>query len=114
MTRRTRAADGVRYAVYARTAAGGSAGADAQVAALRDAVARRGDGPVVSEHRDVNLSGIGAPGPGLVALLAEVARGSIDVVMVTGIERLGRSERRLREILASIERAGAVVAEVGP
>ena len=102
---------GARCALYARTAAAGDRAVEDQLAQARATVATRG-GVIVGEHRDVNVSGAGAPGPGLAALLAEVAGGSIDLVVVTGLTRLGRSPRVLGDILAAIERGGARVLTV--
>ena len=102
---------GYRCAIYARTAAAGDRAVEDQLAWVRTAVAARG-GVIVREHRDVNVSGAGAPGPGLAALLAEVAIGGIDLVVVTGLTRLGRSARVLTDTLAAIERGGARVLTV--
>ena len=102
---------GARCAIYARTAAGGYGPVENQLTLAQAAIASRG-GVVVGEHRDINVSGSGAPGPGLLALLAEVASGGIDLVVVTGLTRLGRSPRVLGDILAAIERGGARVLTV--
>ena len=103
----------VRFGLYARTAAGGPVAVEAQVQALRAAVALRGGGSVVVE-RDVNVSGAGGPGPGLAELLRAAAAGRIDVIVVEGLDRLSRSPRTLAGVLASIRRAGAsvLIAEV--
>ena len=105
-----------RYAIYARTAAGGPGAAGAQVAAIHATIAARGDTEVVTVHRDIGASGIGAPGPGLTAMLHDLAAGGIDAVAVTDITRLGRCHTRLADMLAVIERAGArlVCIEGGP
>ena len=102
---------GARCAIYARTAAGGDRGVEDQLARGRAAVADRG-GVVVAEHRDVNVSGAAAPGPGLTDLLADVAAGGIDLVVVTGLTRLGRAPRVLNDTLAAVERGGARVLAV--
>ena len=102
---------GARCTLYARTAAGGPGPIENQLTRAKAAVARRG-GIVVGEHRDINVSGSGAPGPGLVALLAEVASGGIDMVVVTGLTRLGRSPLGLGDTLAAIECGGARVLTV--
>jgi len=106
--------DGVRYALYARTAAGGRATADAQLASLRTAIAERADGQVVCEHADVNVPA--GSGPGLAALLRALSDGSTDAVMVTDLARLTRSSGHLSGILAAVERSGArlVTAMEGP
>ena len=103
----------VRFGLYARTAAGGPIAVEAQVQALRAAVARRGGCSVVVE-RDVNVSGAGGPGPGLARLLGAAAAGRIDVIVVEGLDRLSRSPRTLAGVLASIRAAGAsvLIAEV--
>ena len=103
----------VRFGLYARTAAGGPIAVEAQVQALRAAVAQRGGCTVVVE-RDVNVSGAGGPGPGLAALLRVAAAGRIDVILVEGLDRLSRSPRTLARVLASIRAAGAsvLIAEV--
>ena len=98
----------VRYALYARTAAGGDTAADAQVTALRAAVARRG-GATVAVERDVNVSGAGRPGPGLTALLDAAATGQVDAIVVAGLDRISRSARTLGEVLGAIRRAGVWV-----
>jgi len=99
----------IRYAVYARTAAGGPAAAERQITSARAAVAERGDGVIVHEYRDVNVSGSGGPGPGLASLLGAISSGEIDVVVVTGLGRLGRSVVGLNMVLNSIERGSAHV-----
>lgn len=101
-----------RCALYARTAAGGSKAIESQLALTKAAVAGREGATVVGEYRDVNVSGAGAAGPGLAALLAEVATGGVDLVVVTGLGRLGRSVRGLNDTLAAIERGGARVLTV--
>ena len=105
----------VRFGLYARTAAGGPIAVEAQVQALRAAVAQRGEGSVVVE-RDVNVSGAGGPGPGLAELLRAAAAGRVDVIVVASIDRLSRSPRTLDRILGSVRRAGAsvLVPEVNP
>ena len=102
---------GARCTLYARTAAAGDKAVEEQLARARAAVADRG-GVLVGEHWDVNVSGAGALGPGLAALLAEVASGGIDLVVVTGLARLGRSPCVLGVILAAIERSSARVLTV--
>ncbi|MCA9559509.1 MAG: recombinase family protein [Myxococcales bacterium] len=98
----------VRFGLYARTAAGGDTAADAQITALRAAVARRGGATVLVEC-DVNASGAGRPGPGLTALLDTAATGQVDAIVVAGLDRLGRSSRTLGEILGALRRAGVSV-----
>ena len=98
----------VRFGLYARTAAGGDTAVDAQIAALRAAVARRGGASVVVE-RDVNVSGAGRPGARLAALLRAAAAGRVDALAVTSLDRFARSPRTLDEILASLHRAGVSV-----
>lgn len=95
----------VRYALYARTATGGRAPVDAQLVALRAAVARRADGHVVREHLDVDVPA--GTGPGLEALLHDLATGCADAVIATDVARLARAPGRLRDVLAVIERSGA-------
>ena len=101
-----------RCAIYARTAAGGSKAIESQLAVTRATIADRAGATVVGEFSDVNVSGAGGPGTGLAALLAEVAGGGIDLVVVTGLGRLGRSVRGLNDTLAAIERGGAQVLTV--
>ena len=111
---RPRRAGGTRYALYVRTAAGGRATADAQLAALRAAVAARADSRVVREHADVNVPA--GSGPGLAALLRNLSGGGTDAVMVTDLARLARSASRLAGIVAAVERNGVrlVTATEGP
>ncbi len=107
--------DEVRYAIYARTAAGGPEQIEAQVRAARKAIARdRRTGGAVREYSDVNVAG-GLDGqvPGLAALLLDAASGLLDVVLVTDVGRLSRSAALLREILAALEVAGARVVCAG-
>jgi DNA invertase Pin-like site-specific DNA recombinase len=99
--------DGVRYALYARTAAGGREAVDAQLAALRAAVAERADGRVAREHVDVNVAA--GSGAGLAALLHDLSDGSADAVLVTDLARLSRSSPRLADLLAAVELSGAQV-----
>lgn len=105
LAHRRRRHGGVRYVLYARTATGGRAAVDAQLAALRVAVAGRADGRVVGELADVDVAA--GTGQGLEALLRDLAAGRADAVMVTDIARLARSPGRLRDILAAVERNGA-------
>ena len=98
-----------RHALYARTAAGGPAAVEAQLVALQAEIALGGDDATVTVWSDVDTSGAGTPGPGLTALLDEVERGVIDVVLVTALDRLGRSSQTVAEILARARSAGAAV-----
>jgi len=94
-------------AIYARTAAGGPAAVEAQVARARAAIARHlGPGAAAREYRDINVSGAGRPGPGLTSLLRDLAAGAIDGVVVTDLARFGRSAQCIREVLGAIESAG--------
>ncbi len=105
-----------RYAIYARTAAGGREQIDAQAGAARKAIAtgRRAGCASVRVYADLNVAGgPGGPGPALAALLDDTAAGLLDVVVVTDVARLSRSAVRLREILAAFEHGGARVASVG-
>lgn len=107
--------DEVRYAIYARTAAGGPEQIEAQVRAARKAISRRlRTGGAVRQYSDVNAAG-GPDGPlaGLAALLHDAASGLLDIVLVTDVTRLSRSAARLREILAALDAAGARLVCVG-
>jgi DNA invertase Pin-like site-specific DNA recombinase len=99
----------IRYGIYARTATGGTSEVERQIVASRAAIARRGGGTIVTEQCDINVSGTGALGPGLVGLLREVVGGTVDSVVVTDLDRLSRSSAVLARILSVFERAGASV-----
>ena len=101
-----------QYAIYARTAAGGTAAVEAQVERCRAQL--RADEPA-SVYRDVNVSGVGVPGPGLAALLADIESGEVNHVVVADWARLGRSPARIAQVQAIGERVGCrlVVAEAG-
>jgi DNA invertase Pin-like site-specific DNA recombinase len=102
---RDRRRNGARYILYARTAAGGRAAVDAQLAALRAVVVQRADGRVVQEHADVDVPA--GAGLGLAALLHDLAAGGADAVLVTDLARLARSPSRLATVLAAVEQSGA-------
>lgn len=57
------------------------------------------------EHADVDVPA--GTGPGLTALLRDLAAGGADVVLVTDLARLARAPGSLRDILAAVERSGA-------
>lgn len=101
-----------RYAIYVRTAAGGDDGADKQLAALRAVIAARGDGKIVCEYVDTNVSGAGGPGPQLQALIEELPARAVNVVVVTGLGRLSRTQRTLTDVLAAIRERGARILAV--
>lgn len=109
MSRNRRETMKVRYAVYARTASGGPSAVERQITSARAAVAERGDGVIVHEYQDVNVSGGGEPGPGLASLLGAISSGEIDVVVVTGLGRFGRSMASLNDTLNSITQGCARV-----
>ncbi len=70
----------------------------------------RGGASVASwSSGDVNVSGTGAPGPRLAALLRATVANQIDVIAARGLDSLCRSPHALAGIVASIRRASASV-----
>jgi DNA invertase Pin-like site-specific DNA recombinase len=102
-----------RYAIYARTAAGGLEQIEAQVETATATIAHDGDGEgiVIKEYVDMDVAGAGAgaSGPGLSALLRDAAAGLFDVLVITDLDRLSRSATRAHQILGAIEARGTRV-----
>jgi DNA invertase Pin-like site-specific DNA recombinase len=101
--------DRVRYAIYARTAAGGPEEIASQVQAARATIVleHSRENAAIEEHIDLNLAaGHGVPAPGLTALLRGAVAGRFEIVVVKDLARLSRSSARLSEIRSAIEGGG--------
>lgn len=102
-----------RIALYARVAAVDQMGTRAleqQVERLR-VYARARSLPVAPEHvyRDQGANGLRRERPGLEQLLAAVARGDVELVLVASPDRLARDARVVGEVLDACESAGCRV-----
>ena len=87
---------------YARVSTEGQS-LDARLAALKAA------GPH-TVHRE-KVSGVRADRPQLTKLMASLRKG--DVVLVTKLDRLGRSTRELLDLIHRIDQAGAAFRSLG-
>lgn len=67
---------------------------------------------IVSEHVDHGISGTVDRRPGLDALLAQVERREVDVVIVVRLDRLGRSLQHLLSVVNRITAAGVGLVSV--
>lgn len=76
-----------------------------QVHDMRAVVEQRG-WSIVAEHVDHGVSGTKDRRPGLDALLADVAAGKVDVVVVVRLDRLGRSLGHRLNVVNTITGAG--------
>jgi DNA invertase Pin-like site-specific DNA recombinase len=95
------------HAIYIRTSTRDQDG-EGQLHALRKAArARRWIG--AREFVDIGHSGAKARRPALDALLDAARRGEIRVVMVTALDRLGRSLRNLLDLLDELRAAGCAI-----
>lgn len=115
MNQRRQKLDRARYAIYARTAAGGPDEIAAQVQAARATIAleHSRENAAIEEYIDQNVAaGPGVPAPGLTALLRGAVAGRFDFVLVKDLARLSRSAARLHEIRSAIERGGARITYV--
>ena len=92
-----------RAAIYARVSTADQS-TDGQLDQLRDYVGRQGWEAV--EHVDAGISGAKARRPALDAMMAEIHRRHVDVVVITKLDRLGRSVRHLCDVVASLRAAG--------
>jgi DNA invertase Pin-like site-specific DNA recombinase len=94
-------------ALYVRTSTSDQDG-QAQLHALRRTAEARGwSGP--REFIDLGHSGAKASRPALDELKAAVRRGEVDVVLVAGLDRLGRSLRDLLLLLDELRAGGCAV-----
>jgi DNA invertase Pin-like site-specific DNA recombinase len=95
-----------RTALYIRTSTSDQDGA-AQLHLLRQAAAARGLAP--TEYVDLGHSGAKPRRPALDELRAAARRGEVRVLMVTGLDRLGRSLRDLLDLLDELTAAGCAI-----
>ena len=95
------------YAIYVRTAAGGSSAVEAQLTQAKAAISGV-DGPI-KVYRDVDVAGVGDLGPGLTGLLTDLKAGAIDHLVVTDWTRLGRTPARIDQVRAALESAGCCI-----
>ncbi|QUC56978.1 recombinase family protein [Streptomyces sp. A2-16] len=82
-------------------------GIPAQADATRTFVERRSNWRLAGSWEDLGESGATTSRPGLNELLAEIAVGRVDVVLVSSLDRLGRTEAAIWRCLWQIEDAGA-------
>ncbi|MFF7951667.1 recombinase family protein [Streptomyces griseorubiginosus] len=84
-------------------------GIPAQAEATRAFVEKRATWRLEGSWEDLGGSGSTTSRPGLNELLAEVAEGRVDVVVVSSLDRLGRTEAAIWHCLWQIEDAGAAL-----
>ncbi|MDH6587631.1 DNA invertase Pin-like site-specific DNA recombinase [Streptomyces sp. SAI-133] len=82
-------------------------GIPAQADATRTFVERRSKWRLAGSWEDLGESGATTSRPGLNELLAEITEGRVDVVLVSSLDRLGRTEAAIWRCLWQIEDAGA-------
>ena len=89
----------IRIALYTRSATETDGAFNTQESRLRAAVAQMPNPHViVHAFRDATTSGLTLDRPGLRDLLTAAAAHEIDLVMVTGLDRLSRSRRDLAHL----------------
>jgi DNA invertase Pin-like site-specific DNA recombinase len=96
----------MRLALYARVSSD-EQNPDAQLAELRDYVARTGAEAI--EHVDRGVSGRKDRRPQLDAMLEAVHRREVDAVVVVKLDRLARSVRHLCDLVADLEARGVAL-----
>ncbi|WP_406394900.1 recombinase family protein [Streptomyces sp. NBC_00882] len=84
-------------------------GIPAQADATRTFVEKRSAWRLAGSWEDLGESGSTTSRPALNELLAEIAAGGVDVVLVSSLDRLGRTEAAIWCCLWQIEDAGAVL-----
>ncbi|WP_078631966.1 recombinase family protein, partial [Streptomyces resistomycificus] len=84
-------------------------GIPAQADATRTFVEKRSTWRLAGSWEDLGESGSTTSRPGLNELLAEIAAGRVDVVVVSSLDRLGRTEAAIWRCLWQIEDAGGVL-----
>ncbi|WP_342781919.1 recombinase family protein [Streptomyces griseorubiginosus] len=84
-------------------------GVPAQAEATRAFVKQRATWRLEGTWEDLGESGSTTSRPGLNELLAEIVEGRVDVVVVSSLDRLGRTEAAIWHCLWQIEDAGAAV-----
>jgi len=95
-----------RVALYARVSTVNThQGVEPQIAELREYAARRG-WQIAGEYKDVGISGSKDSRPALNKLMADAKRRRFDVVLVSKLDRFGRSLRHLVNALAELEAVG--------
>jgi DNA invertase Pin-like site-specific DNA recombinase len=100
----------IRAALYARVSTTDQF-VENQGHEMRSLVERR-EWSVVAEHVDHGISGMKDRRPGLDALLADVAAGKVDVVVVVRLDRLGRSLQHLLSVVNTITAMGVGLVSV--
>jgi DNA invertase Pin-like site-specific DNA recombinase len=93
-----------RVAIYARVSTSDQS-TDVQVEVLRAEAAHRGFA-VAGEYIDDGVSGVKVSRPALDRMLADVAAGQIDVVLVWKLDRLGRTLSGLLNLLDGFTASG--------
>ena len=95
----------IRIALYTRSATEADGALNTQETRLRASVAEMpAPHAITRTFRDPATSGLTLDRPGLRDILADAAAREIDMVMVTGLDRLSRSHRdlaHLRHVLAA-------------
>ncbi|WP_158691068.1 recombinase family protein [Streptomyces sp. 351MFTsu5.1] len=84
-------------------------GIPAQAKATRAFVEKRATWRLEGSWEDLGESGSTTSRPGLNELLTEIAEGRVDVVVVSSLDRLGRTEAAIWHCLWQIEDAGAAL-----
>ena len=100
----------VRAALYARVSTVDQS-TDVQVEVLRAEAVRRGL-VVVGEYVDEGISGVRTSRPALDRMLADIAAGRVDVVLVYKLDRLGRTLSGLLNLLDGFSSAGVGFASI--
>src|SRR5262245_12962639 len=93
----------MRVAIYGRVSTSDQR-AETQLGALREYVTRQGREAV--EFIDQGVSGARSKRPALDAMLEAVHRRTVDAVVVTKLDRLGRSVRHLCELAEDFKARG--------
>ncbi|MFG3020469.1 recombinase family protein [Streptomyces sp. NPDC048254] len=87
----------------------GRYGIPAQARVIREFVAQRSSWRLVESREDIGASGSKDSRPGLNALLDDITRGRVKLVLVHRLDRLGRTEGAIWRCMWQIEDAGARV-----
>jgi DNA invertase Pin-like site-specific DNA recombinase len=94
----------MKAAIYARVAIAAEP-IQSQLTDLRQVAAERGF-EVGGEYTDIGISGTKARRPGLDALLRDAQKGEFHVVLVTSIDRVGRSSKHFIQIMNELDELG--------
>lgn len=98
-------ANRIRVALYARVSTLMGQNPDGQLVLLRDYAARRGF-DVVREYIDHGISGVRERRPALDCLVRDAKHRRFDALLVTALDRVGRSTRHLLVFLEDLHHLG--------